>query len=72
MAMLIYTDVYHCIIYFCFELLRTVVCVEIFKSDTGGLALTFLFLSLAVPAVFGGRTISCVAPLFLVGRFAGF
>ena len=29
--------------------------------------MTFLFLSLAVPAVFGGRTKSCVAPLFLVG-----
>ena len=50
----------------------TVFCVEIFESDTGGLILTFLFLSLAVPAVFGGRTNSCVAPLFLVARFAGF
>lgn len=32
----------------------TVFCVEIFESDTGGLALIFLFLSLAVPAVFDG------------------
>ena len=50
----------------------TVFGVEIFELETGGLALTFLFLCLAVPAVFGGRTKSCVAPLFLVGRFAGF
>ena len=50
----------------------TVLCMEIFESDTGGMALTFLFLSLAVPEVFGGRTNSSVAPLFLVGRFAGF
>ena len=50
----------------------TVFYVEIFESDKGGLALTFLVLSLAVPAVFGGRTNSCVAPLFLVARFAGF
>ena len=51
---------------------RTVFCMEIFESDTGGMGLTFLFLSLAVPVVFGVRRNSCVAPLFLVGRFAGF
>lgn len=41
-------------------------------GTAGGVVCTLLFLSLAVPAVLGGRMNWCVSPLFLVGRLAGF